>query len=291
MIKKPAILILVKRSSYDQYLLKDITKKGKGYSHLSNQEIKRYKRTHDQHYETLAYVERILKDKPCTFKRVYRGQKCNYEAFDLIITVGGDGTFLEASHHLKHQKILGVNSDPNWSVGRFCSATVKTAEAMIDRYLSEKNQILPLSRFALHLSYNKKPIIVLNDILLCHQNPAAMSRYIIATRSIREEQRSSGVWVSTPAGSSGAIHSAGAEIIPLSHDVHQYRPRELYQGAIKRNYQLKGGLIERGQKLSITSLMKEGCVYVDGSHVMYPLTLGDRITVTHTPHPLNMILS
>ena len=55
---------------------------------------------------------------------------------------------------------------------------------------------------------------VLNDILICHHNPGAMSRYYLTVGRVREEQRSSGVWIATAAGSSGGLHSAGGKVLP-----------------------------------------------------------------------------
>ncbi len=38
---------------------------------------------------------------------------------DLVVTVGGDGTMLDASHRVRETPILGFNSDPDRSVGYF----------------------------------------------------------------------------------------------------------------------------------------------------------------------------
>jgi len=48
--------------------------------------------------------------------------------------------------------------------------------------------------------YNGEPIpeLVLNEVLIAHSNPAATSRYIIEVDDMKEEQRSSGLWISTP---------------------------------------------------------------------------------------------
>ena len=71
---------------------------------------------------------------------------------------------------------------------------------------------------------------VLNDILVCHHNPGAMSRYFLTVEGTREEQRSSGVWIATAAGSSGGLHSAGGKVLTQKSKEFQYRPRELYRG-------------------------------------------------------------
>jgi NAD+ kinase len=129
---------------------------------------------------------------------------------------------------------------------------------------------------------------VLNDILACHENPAAMSRYFLTVGRVKEEQRSSGIWISTAAGSSGGIHSAGGKILPQEAQTFQYQPRELYKGRHLR-YTLKGALLKPAQKITLTSLMREGVVFVDGSHVCLPFSFAAEIQVTLSANPLNII--
>ena len=51
---------------------------------------------------------------------------------------------------------------------------------------------------------------VLNDALLVTDCPAATAKYVIQNEGRAQKQFSSGVWISTAAGSTGAIHSAGS---------------------------------------------------------------------------------
>src|SRR4030095_13321415 len=51
---------------------------------------------------------------------------------DLVISVGGDGTLLSASHYVRDGMMIGVNSAPGDSVGHFCSANRGTfAELLV----------------------------------------------------------------------------------------------------------------------------------------------------------------
>jgi len=223
------------------------------------------------------------------FTKACRGSSINYKRYDLIITVGGDGTFLEAARHLENQIILGVNSDPSWSVGRFCCATFKNFEKLLDKVLVRRALIKKFNRLRLSFSDGTKPMDVLNDILICHENPAAMSRYYLSVGKTKEEQKSSGIWIATAAGSSGGIHSAGGQLLPQEAQTFQYKPRELYKGRNVR-YILKGGVLKPTQKITLTSLMREGVVFVDGSHVCLPFSFAAEIQVTHSVNPLNIIV-
>ena len=77
---------------------------------------------------TLELVKNTLRKYKIDYKVVHRGES-NKELFknkDLIIAVGGDGTFIKASHSVFDKTpMLGVNSDPRYKEG-FLMSTSKT---------------------------------------------------------------------------------------------------------------------------------------------------------------------
>src|SRR5450631_4313359 len=94
------ILLLYKNSTYAGYFLSDPKRLAHLEGLLNSEEIKRFRRTHENHFWSLSYVERILKKKKVMFTKACRGSTLNFSHYDLIITVGGDGTFLEAARHI-----------------------------------------------------------------------------------------------------------------------------------------------------------------------------------------------
>ncbi len=289
MTKYKNILLLYKNSTYASYFLSDRPRSSKLQGLLNSQEVKRFRKTHENHFWTLAYVEAVLKHKKLKFTKFCRGSSINYERYDLIITVGGDGTFLEASRDLKDQVIWGINSDPSWSVGRFCSGNPKNFETMVDRVVQGKVPVRKINRLSLSFDDGTQSMDVLNDLLICHQNPGALSRYYLTVGGVKEEQKSSGVWISTAVGSSGGICSAGGKLLSQESNNFQYRPRELYRGR-GRIYRLMGSILKPVQKVKLLSLMREGVVFVDGSHVCLPFSFGTGLHVERSKHPLKAVL-
>jgi NAD+ kinase len=283
-----SILLLYKNSTYAGYFLSDRKRLAQLEGLLNSEEIKRFRRTHENHFWSLSYVEAVLKNRKLKFTKACRGSSLNYSRYDLIITVGGDGTFLEAARHIKNEIIWGVNSDPSWSVGRFCSGNPENFESLLDKILAGKAGLRKFNRLSLSFSDGTQPMNVLNDILICHHNPGAMSRYFLTVGKVREEQRSSGVWIATAAGSSGGLHSAGGKVLSQENKEFQYKPRELYRGK-NIHYHLKGGLLKPAQKITLTSLMREGVVFVDGSHVCLPFSFGSRVYVKRSSNPLKVV--
>ncbi len=278
------VLVLYKKSSYSIYFRHPSSSfKKRGVAPL---EIARFKKNHQKHSQSLHTVENVLKKTGLNYTKVSRGGKVDFNRFDLIISVGGDGTFMEAARGSTGQIILGVNSDPLWSVGRFCSATAGTFEAVLLKFLLGKGLVRTLQR--LKLQVGEQDAHVLNDILVCHHNPGAMSRYYLTVGKTKEEQKSSGIWIATAAGSSGAIRSAGGRLLPVESAKIQYKPRELYSGG-GDFYKLRGSVLLSKIKLQVTSLMREGFVFVDGSHVCFPFDFGETITVSRSSYPIKVV--
>lgn len=282
------ILLLYKNSTYAGYFLSDRKRLAHLEGLLNIDEIKRFRRTHENHFWSLSYVEAVLKNRKLKFTKACRGSSLDYSRYDLIITVGGDGTFLEAARQVKEETVWGVNSDPSWSVGRFCSGNPKNFEVLLDKVIHGKATVRKFNRLNLSFSDGTQSMNVLNDILICNQNPGAMSRYYLTVRRVREEQRSSGVWIATAAGSSGGLHSAGGKVLPQETKDFQYKPRELYRGKNIR-YHLRGDILKPTQKITLTSLMREGVVFVDGSHVCMPFSFGAKIFVNQSSNPLKIV--
>ena len=280
-IRLNRILVLYKHSAYESYfkILQPLIR-GQELPILEN-ELKYLQQAHQQHYATLKHIFKTLKSFKLLYKKYYRGEKINYNAFDFVITIGGDGTFLEAAHHVKNQLLLGVNSSPQFSVGSYCLANPTTFPSVLKKILEEKVKIRQLQQLNLKVSAGKKTFNVLNDILICHLNPAVMSRYYLKINNIQERQRSSGLWISTATGSTGAIRSADGQPMLKDDFRIQYRPRELYPFK-NHQYKLRGGILSLKSKVSIISLMPQGRIYVDGDHISVPFPYGTEAVVTHS---------
>lgn len=276
------VLIVAKRSAYQAYFneyqerpLRRLAKKGdKALLHI--------RRSHDAHYRTLEHVKDVLKRRGIETTVRFRGQPVGEGRYDLVISVGGDGSFLEASHAVGRGIILGVNSDTGHSVGNFCRAHAGNFERRLDALLRGTFTSRRLSRLRVKINGRPAGLPVLNDFLVCHACPASMSHYILKAGPTVEPQRSSGLWVATAAGSSGAARSAGGRVLKIDSRRIQYVPRELFSWKGQR-YRLRGGVIPGPQGFSIVSQMKEGRIYLDGAHHPLPFEYGDRLTVVPAP--------
>jgi len=281
MKKKLPILVIYKRS----FLA--------GASSLSDRIKKNpnFVRNHSKHNETLRYVEKSIASLGVPYDKITRRPGIDYKGYGLIIAVGGDGTLLEVARGInRHQLLLGVNSDPSWSVGKFCHANVRNFNLIMNSILKGAANIKPLYKIRILIQdgLQKKSYECLNDILICHANPAAMSRYIITIGDINEEHRNSGIWISSAAGSTGAILSAGGSQMQEESRMIQYKPRELYHMKVGK-YRLTGGLVDVSERIKVMSLMREGNIFLDGAHVQHEFEYGCRAVISHSLNFVRLI--
>ncbi|MBX9671278.1 MAG: NAD(+)/NADH kinase [Candidatus Obscuribacterales bacterium] len=251
-----------------------------------HESVRRVKIAHEEHLATIEAVKTELDKRKVDFQFIARiDLKFPVRNVDLMISVGGDGTFLDASHFLEGIPLLGVNSSKSSSFGHFCLANQSNFGEIIDRIQSEELAPSDILRLELELNGKVLPERPLNEILLAHNHPAATSRYLLEIDGIREEQRSSGLWIGTPAGSTGSLRSAGGSVQQITEATFQYVVREPCVRPGEADKLLRGYL-RKDQTIDIVSQMRTGAMYIDGQHIEYPFELGDRLVVSASKRDL-----
>ncbi len=284
------VLVIYKKSLYQIYFQERSQQMASGSNRFSEADIQRFADAHDTHNRTLETVDRELTCLGIRHRLVYRARIMNYQHYSLVISVGGDGTFIEAARRITDQAILGVNSDPQRSVGAFCVTNSTCFGDFMRNLTNGSPRIRLFNRMDIRLNDELYAFRAVNEVLVAHQSPAAMSRYSLHIDGQEEVQRSSGIWISTAAGSSGAIHSAGGQTMPLGSKRLQYRPRELFNAPNKPTYKLRGGMLRLNQEIELQSMMREGIAYIDGPHLRLPVPHGNRLRLSNSSMPLRVLI-
>lgn len=201
-----------------------------------------------------------------------------------VISVGGDGTLLAASHSVTGASLLGVNSAPRSSVGHLALARRANLPRILRRIASGTLLPHPVGRLEVDLEGKVLPP-ALNDVLIAHEQPAATSRYRLRLNRRAEDHRSSGLWVSTAVGSTAGIRSAGGQAMPLDARRLQFRARELYR-ARGLGAHLEAGFVEAGGKLVVESAMAAGWLFIDGARLAVRFPFGAQATFSVAERPL-----
>lgn len=210
------------------------------------------------------------------------------EVCDLVIVVGGDGSLLGAARELAKSDVplLGVNR------GRLGFLTdispeeleQKISEVLAGNYVQEKRFLLDV-----HVKRNGEPIgygTGLNDIVL---HPGKSTRMIGFDLFIEGQfvysQRSDGLIVSTPTGSTAYSLSAGGPLLHPKLDAIALVP--MFPHTLSSRPIVVDG------KSEIKIVIGEGNeiypqVSCDGQHHI-PVAPGDSVTITKKPHKARLI--
>ena len=106
------------------------------------------------------------------------------------------------------------------------------------------------------------------------------SRYKLIINGEEEEQRSSGVWLATGAGSTAAIFAAGGSVHPMESEGFQYLVRELYR-PVANEAKFSRGLIspKSFSQFVIENRMNKAMLAIDGQHGRISLSFGDQVKI------------
>ena len=286
---RPKVLVVYKKSTYQRYVGRAQERLKELIEH-SDVSVEGLLHEHEIHQETLQQAKIALRDLGARAVLRYRPEPLPEEgAWDLIVTLGGDGTLLWASHLADSSTpMLAINSAPDTSVGYFCAGDGHNVHEVLAAALEGGLKSSRLARMRVDVGDKVLSTRVLNDALYCHESPAATSRYILEYAGDQERQMSSGVWVGPAAGSTAAIRSAGGKVLATGSQKIQFVVREPYRG-VDNKYRLVKGMVPPGDDLRIASRMTKGRIFLDGTQKVYSIGIGDRIRMTLSDEPLTLL--
>jgi NAD+ kinase len=271
------VIVVLKRSTYDQLQLSG------GFEGLSPSSIRRARAVHLRHLKSVNTVLETLQTEGFRITLV-EGPEKGFKVpmtTKMVITVGGDGTLLSASHKVPSGiPILGVNSDPKTSRGYLCAAHAGDVKGvLLDKNF--KSSIKKVTRLEVILDGQTLSRRVLNEALFSHACPAAQTKFILG----KQRYGCSGLWVGTGAGSTGAMMSAGGVDFPPEC-------REL-QAIIREPYHAKEEPVNRflnGKRFKLISKISDGVLYLDGPFLKFPVSYQQRVDFVISTEPLSMVL-
>ena len=124
---------------------------------------------------------------------------------DLVITLGPDGLVVNVAKYLATQPVLGINPDPERIDGVLVPFPIAGASAAVPAALAGSIPVRKITMARARLD-DGQTIDAVNDLFIGIQSHAS-ARYRIEYRRNVENQSSSGVIVSTGAGSTGWYRS------------------------------------------------------------------------------------
>jgi NAD kinase len=205
---------------------------------------------------------------------------------DLVVTLGRDGLVVNTAKYLRGQPLVAVNPDPQRIDGVLVPFRVEAAQEALARVLREQYAWSQVSMAQAELSDGQR-LRAVNDLFV-GQRTHVSARYRLELGKRREDQISSGIIVSTGAGSTGwfrSILTGAAEVVEAYAGADAVgNTRERYRFGWDADYlhfsvrepfvsnvsaaELVFGRIQAGEQLTITSYMPQnGVIFSDGIEV------------------------
>lgn len=282
------ILIVTKTTNYE--LHGQVIEENVSQGRVSSDALSRLIVAHDEHNHTLELLKTKLDIRDIAYDIVSRDSKWSWDGtLEAIVTVGGDGTLLAASHNIQSAggRLIGIRSSDS-SVGYLCGAGMSEIGTLVDRIADKKIVWQQISRVRAEIqkASNEEKILtvpVVNDLLYANANPAATTRYKIRFRDRAETHRSSGIWVATGMGSTAAILAAGGVKRSQEDTLFQFRVRELYKLGHELP-EIEGDLFDPDfDSLEIENRCPDAILATDGQHGNLNLIYGDVIRLKRGP--------
>lgn len=254
----------------------------KFYLEHAGQAFSAIEETHLQYHKVLdgirATIPNTLKNQ--VIERAFLPQY-QFGEDDLVITIGHDGLVVNTAKYLGKQPILPVNPDPSQIDGVLLPFN---ASNFSDGFKASLNRSMPIRAVTMAESKlnDGQRLLGFNDLFIGAQSHVS-ARYDITIGGHTEFQSSSGIIVSTGAGSTGwlqsiyagassVVQALGGQVIepvkggrlPWDTDELIYAVREPFPSKATGT-QLTFGVINKHQPLTVTSHMADnGVIFSDG---------------------------
>jgi len=228
---------------------------------------------------------------------------------DLVITIGPDGLVVNTAKYLDGQPILPVNPDPKRIDGVLLPFNASSFTHAFEDGLHQELPIKAVTMAETKLNDGQR-LLGFNDLFIGAQSHVS-ARYDIAQGKRKEFQSSSGIIISTGAGSTGwlqSIYAGAANVIqalggqvkkpknggrlPWDTDHLVYAVREPFPSKVTGT-QLTFGVISKKQPLTITSHMSDnGVVFSDGIEADYlKFNSGTTATISVSNQKVNILVN
>lgn len=245
-----------------------------------------------EHNLTLNTVKDVLENQRINFKVIRRKnlKQSDFKNKDLVIAVGGDGTFLRAAQFIEDKTpILGVNSDIKEKEGFFLSANKFNFEGRLKKIIKNKFKIKKLARLEAKIGNKRIKEASLNEFYVGTAKAYDTFRCILKVRGKKERQKNSGVLVGAASGSYAWLKSCKGKILPLESEKFQYVVREPYYGKLTRKCKLVKGLLNKNQIIEIKSQSDRGILVADSLGREHKLSKGSVIRIGVSKNKLRVV--
>ncbi len=243
----------------------------------------------EEHRQLIAFIRKTFNKYKlkASFRKRSKFNKKIEGGYDLVLSVGGDGTLLRAANRAGNRIIFGINSNPQESEGALCSARTGDLEAKLERVIEGNFSVKKFTKARVYVKGKGKSYDALNEIYIGSAVAYITSRYGLKFNRIKEEQKSSGIVVATGLGSTAWYSSITGGCFEPERKELRFVVREPYQGRLS-GVRLKEGRIAKKAKLAVKSKMRDAVLAID-SIMEVPLSNREEVEIGISPDEARFI--
>ena len=274
------IVVVTRRTRLEELLLRFNTRgQARFYLERNGAEYADYEREHDHYQQGLDRIRRAV-DLGLPRQFIERGLAPSYlfQPTDLVVTLGQDGLVANVAKYATGIPIVAVNPDPARFDGVLLPFGIAEADAVLALAVAGKAPVRRVTLAEVLLADGQR-LLAFNDLFIGARSHVS-ARYRLDVGGQSELQSSSGILVSTGAGSTGwmssvfnmaagvAAFTGGRGGPPVRLDWEDdrllYAVREPFQSR-QSGVSLVAGLLDGGQPLRVESRMPAGgVIFSDG---------------------------
>lgn len=274
------IVIITRKTRLQELIERFNTQaQAKFYIEHSGGDFADYEQEHDNYDRALQQMHRSL-DLGLKLQCVDRSfvPTFLFTPQDVIVTLGQDGLVANTAKYVNGQPIIAVNPDPSRFDGVLLPFLPKDARVAVNLLMEAKQKVRAVTLAEVQLN-DSQHLLAFNDLFVGARTHIS-ARYRLTWQEHTEPQSSSGVIVSTGAGSTGWMSSIfnmasgvaqlGGGKAPADVKMKWEDPRLLFvvrEPFISRHSQanLIAGMVNPEQSLRLESLMPSGgVIFSDG---------------------------
>lgn len=287
------IFCVIKLSEFDYHNSSDLRKTMFNRLHESKRDQIKESRDNQAHF-----IEKLTQfSKKLNLQINYIPEKdidsIKPAANDLIISCGGDGTFLSCAQRFQNSILLGMNSDYNpkaglGSFGALTSTNRLNLEKHLQRLINGDFFIDKWNRLQVKINDKLIDRYCVNDIYYGQRISYQTCDITVHQTGIVQDFNCSGILCCTGMGSHAWYYNAGGS--PFSNDIDAFGFRVLFPN-LKRPLEFSSGIISSRNELLMIPEAEGYILSFDSKPDVIPTQLGDEIRVFLAPNKAVRVLS
>ena len=304
------VVVVTRQTELDELVARFNTRaQAKFYLQQAGQSFDRIQRAHDTHKSVLSAVTSAI---PATTRHHVIGREMlpqfTFGADDLVVAVGQDGLVSNTAKYLDGQPLFAVNPDPKTFDGVLLPFDRSNAAECLASALRGEHEVRDVT-MAIARSSDGQSLLAFNDFFIGARSHVS-ARYEIQVGDRHESHSSSGVIVSTGAGSTGWLQSVyagavgvvealGGVVEPAAVDFRlpwdskrlMYSVREPFPSRATQCSIVHGAFDDRTPLRLRSRMASNGVIFSDGVESDYlEFNAGTDLTITTAPRKARLIV-